>query len=259
MTKTEKAKRKLLDKINSMLGIEMTGAELKWLRGQMESNDADVRDAAETVHRTKLFFFPEYEGIKCAKLTKLEFYAQGKMSDMPPLAEEYRHVRYELKAGGGMAKTVFGGDAEYTDAAESKPVRKKTLESIVKFFVMFLEKLDELFATQIYLPGSTEPGLPRTPARYAETDGCGGDNEPDSETSEIFRVAGNTMARWSLRLTFDNGAQRTVIQDGSYLTEAGLLLGAIDGYFDNDSLSDLEPDREWIGMSEDEVTDWQDL
>jgi hypothetical protein len=36
MTKTEKAKRKLLDKINSMLGIEMTGAELKWLRNRRE-------------------------------------------------------------------------------------------------------------------------------------------------------------------------------------------------------------------------------
>lgn len=242
MTKAEKNKQTILRKINDMRETEMTRSELKWLRGQMESQDADISKAAASVHDTKLFMLSGYAEIKNVGISQLEFYAQGEMSDTPSLAEDYRHVRYVLKAKGNMTKTLFDGDVDYTPSDGNNSVSKKPHGNIGDFFVMFLGKLDELFATIIYMPGSAEPGLPHS------TDG-----------RRDLRFAENTTARWSLRLTFENGAQRTAVQDGSYLSDAGLLLEAIDEYFESGSMTYLEPDRDWTEVSGDEVTDWQDL
>ena len=239
-----------------MVETEMTRDDLRWLRDHMESADKDIKDAAESVHRQKMFFLPDYANVKNVELTGIEFYAQGILADIQTAADEYRHVHYVIKKSGKAARTLYAGDINHGDSAEPKTTRSAaSLRSM--FFNLFLNKLDELFASYVYLPETSESSQSRIKTV---------DNDDEAEQPEIwpdieglFDPPDSKTARWSLKLKYANGTEHTLIQDGSYLSEAGRLLDAIDDYFDNDSLESLKVSQRWSGISEEEITNWPDL
>jgi hypothetical protein len=107
MEKAKGKKAATLEKIKMMPQIEMTKVELRWLRRRMESEDIDIKEAAELAHRTMLPFLSDYSSIKDSALTKLEFYVQGDMDDYPSEVEIYRHVHYAVNVTGYISRIVL--------------------------------------------------------------------------------------------------------------------------------------------------------
>lgn len=231
MVTAEKSRTEFLREVKAMRETVMTYAELEWLREQMESQDAEIRKVAKDVHDTKLFLLSDYAGIKNTKIVRLEFYVQGvnTFKSLSSDAQEYRHARYILNANGNVIKKLFDGDAGFIPFADNHFVVTKAHTDIKNFFGLFLAKLEELFVQHIYLPGSDDPGLLyRAMNRRREV---------------VFSESMN--ARWSISIDFENGAHRTAIREGCYLSDASYLLEAIDMYLEGGFTIYLEPDDTW--------------
>lgn len=258
MAKAKNNKTEILARIAELPRTDMVKRDLVWLRKQMGSEDDDIRNAAYAFHNKKLFIYGDYSAIKSAKLISVEFYAQGEISDYPSMAEEYRHVRYVFAKN--LSRTLYAGDYEVEAAKAPITEIKPAPDNMSGFFASFMDKIDELFTMYGSERNSETHDKQRERINSERDNAFDADNQDETQSEDVhYFFPENTTARWSMRIKFSNGECRSVAMDGGCLLEAGSLLSALDGYYDTGRMIELIPHKDWLGHSDDQVSDWRRL
>lgn len=245
-THAKGSQEKTISRIKSFLPLEMNRSELKWLRSQLGSQDHEVRLIAEEVHSRKSFFASSYLNIKDSPIKQLTFFVQGELKNIHTKTNEYRHVRYEANADGKLKKVLGEGDVNNPDRSELKSGKKIAEKDAREYLRLFINKLDELFAS---IPHFPEPALTKKQYDSVE-DAWLEPNQSPIGFDHYKSVIENKVPLWSMRVTFENGASHTAVYEDEYIPEAALILDAIEDYFDTGRLCALELDADWLDSSE---------
>lgn len=224
----ERSEQMTLGKIEGMAFRHLSEGEIKWLRGKMNDQRPEVREAATEAHRIK---FPHYERNMAKKgltIRSLEFFIHGGVWD--EWGNEISvHMRYFTNHTGLFRRIDYDAPEHERETEIRIPPQEAK-----KFLKAVVHELNAPFWKEDLSDAGPLDILPE----YRDLDGEDIEEEPEPGAGDEGEESRPPL--WSLWLELSTGEQRDIIFFNQMHDEAQGLFSSINSFF--------EPDEdEWEG------------